>query len=462
MTQKNRLGELIGQVSPYVKFKGASANALKTLNGTGKVHDDLLELYRIAANLGEVSLEEGSEWLSCKDVGPARSMLARAKEFPLTLVPIATDGAGNYACSDAESGAVLDWDHETREAQRLAKDLASFLKRELVRPLLRAQREKEAIKAEGAKAARRVTSLPENPRKIVRQASAALDKLGRRFSGGTHARFLSADQIVVGNGNGSSIWQLARNEQVVSLSLQCDRGIAVAHDKCFVAAGFDQMALCDASSYQLLSLWSAPMDIQSVAINQEGTLAASCGADGELLLWDVGTRRGLPKASKLEPFDSPETGTPLRKFKTPNCKLSSVAFHPEGNRLAVGGWDRSVSVFETLGKQTNLFNDHTDEDPWDVLVAFDPSGKWLVSGSGDDLVVRDEAMKVMAKMKSSNLQSLAFVKPELLVGVGTEVLSLWRIPTGECLGSVKSPGVSVDAFGASLIVTGPLRHFELR
>ncbi len=46
--------------------------------------------------------------------------------FPPTLMPFASDEAGNYTCLDVKSGALVDWDHETRKKRKLPGSLSKI------------------------------------------------------------------------------------------------------------------------------------------------------------------------------------------------------------------------------------------------------------------------------------------------------------------------------------------------
>lgn len=67
-------------------------------------------------------------WLSVSGANENLKMQREiVPEFPKTLLPFATDSAGNLTCIDVESGALFDWDHETREATPLKQSLLQVL-----------------------------------------------------------------------------------------------------------------------------------------------------------------------------------------------------------------------------------------------------------------------------------------------------------------------------------------------
>lgn len=74
--------------------------------------------------------DDGVEWeatLSVAESASALTMLRETASFPETLIPVASDGNGNYLVVDPV-GAVLDWDHETRKTKRVSPSLAALLK----------------------------------------------------------------------------------------------------------------------------------------------------------------------------------------------------------------------------------------------------------------------------------------------------------------------------------------------
>lgn len=148
--------------------------------------------------------------------------------------------------------------------------------------------------------------------------------------------------------------------------------------------------------------------IWAVAFSLDGSLLASAGADGAIILWNTETW---------------EHKEPLRGHKG---DVHSLSFSPDGQTLASAGKDKTIKLWNTRTGQlapVQLPDEHKDE-VW--RVAFSPDGKLLASADRD---------KTFRLWDVSN----GWMSRSLLKHTGV-VLGLAFAPDGSTLASTGSDG----------------------
>ncbi|MFP6763974.1 MAG: hypothetical protein VB858_10155, partial [Planctomycetaceae bacterium] len=194
----------------------------------------------------------------------------------------------------------------------------------------------------------------------------------------------------------------------------------------------------------LLTLEGHTDRVRSVAFSPDGVRLASSSNDRTLKVWDT------------------VTGRLTRTLKGHRATVQSVSFSPDGKWLASGSGDRTVKVWDTAtGKETLSLKGHRTAV---MSVAFSPNGQRLASESGDrtvkvwDAATGEETLSLVPRMVPDGNRrgvpggSVAFSPDGVrLISTSGNTLKVWDVASGRLMltprghsGRVESVSFSPD------------------
>ncbi len=234
-----------------------------------------------------------------------------------------------------------------------------------------------------------------------------------RVAFGPHGR-----QFASGGGQGEVVvWDINDGRPRRTLDGHVDRIVSIA----FCPDG-DMLATADRTAVKLwncrtgreLRMFSARGDIGCMALSPIGRILAVGDSEGTLTLRDW------------------ESGLVTHSFDGHAASVVSVAFHPDGRRLATCDANHQIKIWATDNPKSEEF--HIDAGAPVRELAFSPDGRRLASGGDDGLRIWNaETGRLLQQPQTGKVHSVQFSPDsKRLVSSGADgAVKLWDVTSGQ-------------------------------
>jgi WD40 repeat protein len=181
--------------------------------------------------------------------------------------------------------------------------------------------------------------------------------------------------------------------------------------------------------------------VLSATFSPDSRRLASCSQDLTVRVWQI---------DRIPPSPRREGGvmkvTECQVLRGHTDEVFTAAFHPDGTRLATGGRDRAIWLWDLeRGEEVARLPGHTS---YVYSLAFSPDGTTLVSGSGDSTVRLWDTAPLRVRYQARRDAEALRPEAERLIE------HLWK--------QKKNPDEVVAALRADRALSEPLRHAALR
>jgi len=198
-------------------------------------------------------------------------------------------------------------------------------------------------------------------------------------------------------------------------------------------------------------------EVDSAVYSPDGTLAASCSADGTVVLWDAKSGNRLWNITGSQTFAG-------------SNEVGLVTFSHDGKQMLTTSVDKTIKVRETsTGRELRTITGHTGMIK---SVAFNPQGTKILSSSSDSTVKLWDAES--GREIKTLTDKLGYYSSAVFNSDGTQIaayaqvsgkwnLTIWNAETGLELMAVQSNSVYSMAFSPDgmYLITGVNKAVEI-
>jgi len=171
--------------------------------------------------------------------------------------------------------------------------------------------------------------------------------------------------------------------------------------------------------------------VSSVAFSPDGCRVASGSNDKTIKLWDA------------------ETGRLVCTLSGHTDGVYSVAFSPDGRRIASGSRDETIRLWDA--KTGRLVGTLSGPTAWVLSVAFSPDGRWIASGQGVWDAETGRLIRTLSGGHRGPVTSVAF-NPDgrwIVSGSWDNSIKLWDAKMGREIRTLRGHGNSVRSVAFS-------------